>query len=188
MDASMNIRFTGLLAATAVLATGCADHASTGAGPGGPPSPRASTSSAPSTTGSPQSSARATNPSDAARRIELTVGDTNLTATLNDTAASDDLLGQLPLTITMRDFGSVEKIGRLPAPLSTTGVPTGADPAVGDLGYYAPWNNLVIYYGDQGYHDGIIRLATLNGDITAVGRLNGDLTAHVERVLTDASD
>ena len=99
-------------------------------------------------------------------RIEINVQGTLLTAALFDNAASSDLVAQLPLTLTMRDFGSVEKVGELPAALSTVGSPSGAKPSIGDLGYYAPWNNLVLYYGDQAYHEGIIRLGTLDGDWT----------------------
>ena len=38
----------------------------------------------------------------------------------------------------MVDHGGVEKTGPLPSPLSLDGQPDGADPDVGDLGYYAP--------------------------------------------------
>jgi hypothetical protein len=80
----------------------------------------------------------------------------------------------------MTDHGSVEKTGELPRPLSTAGAPPGADLAVGDIGYYAPWNNLVLYYGDQSYHDGIVRLGTLDGDLGAL-RQPGDLRVTLDR-------
>ena len=51
-----------------------------------------------------------------------------------------------------------------PAPLSLEGQPEGADPDVGDLGYYAPGNDLVLYYGDQSYFPGIVILGRLDGD------------------------
>ena len=58
----------------------------------------------------------------------------------------------------MVDHGGVEKTGPLPSPLSLDGQPEGADPDVGDLGYYAPGNDLVLYYGDQSYFPGIVVL------------------------------
>ena len=58
----------------------------------------------------------------------------------------------------MVDHGGVEKTGPLPGPLSLEGQPEGADPDVGDLGYYAPGNDLVLYYGDQSYFPGIVVL------------------------------
>ena len=61
-----------------------------------------------------------------------------LRATLTDSAAAGTCIAQLPVTVDMVDHGSVEKTGPLPSPLSLDGQPDGADPDVGDLGYYAP--------------------------------------------------
>jgi hypothetical protein len=46
--------------------------------------------------------------------IRLTFGDTTLTARLTNDATGLDLLSQLPLTLTFRDFNGVEKIADLP--------------------------------------------------------------------------
>ncbi|MFG1819713.1 cyclophilin-like fold protein [Kribbella sp. NPDC049174] len=54
--------------------------------------------------------------------------------------------------------------GPLPSPLSLDGQPVGADPDIGDVGYYAPGNDLVLYYGDQSYHNGIVVLGRMHGD------------------------
>jgi hypothetical protein len=81
----------------------------------------------------------------------------------------------------MTDHGSVEKTGPLPSPLSLDGQPDGADPDVGDVGYYAPGNDLVLYYGDQSYFPGIVILGRLDGD--AAGRiadLEGAVTVTVD--------
>ncbi len=82
-------------------------------------------------------------------RIQLIIGELRLDATLSESAAARDLVAQLPVTIDMTDHGGVEKTGPLPSSLSLDGQPDGADPGVGDLGYYAPGNDLVLYYGDQ---------------------------------------
>ena len=95
--------------------------------------------------------------------ITITVDGQRFHAILADSAAARDLLDQLPVTIEMRDHGGVEKTGALPAPLALDGQPDGADPDVGDVGYYAPGNDLVLYYGDQSYHDGIVILGRLEG-------------------------
>jgi hypothetical protein len=62
-----------------------------------------------------------------------------------------DLAAQLPLTLAFRDFNIVEKIAPLPRELSLDGAPAGDDPAVGDIGYWAPGGDLVFYYGDVGF-------------------------------------
>lgn len=81
----------------------------------------------------------------------------------------------------MVDHGSVEKTGRLPAPLSLVGQPDGADPTIGDVGYYAPGNDLVFYYGDQSYYPGIVIIGRLDGDASSrIADMDGAITATVE--------
>ena len=114
-------------------------------------------------------------------RIQITVGDQRFRATLSDSAAGRDLVAQLPVTIDMVDHGSVEKTGPLPSPLSLDGQPEGADPDPGDLGYYAPGHDLVLYYGDQSYFPGIVILGRLeDGAAERIATLDGSLTAVVE--------
>ncbi|MGH8891971.1 MAG: cyclophilin-like fold protein [Actinomycetes bacterium] len=117
---------------------------------------------------------------DSALRLRITVGDGELTASLRDRPASRDLIAMLPLTVDMSDHGSVEKTGRLPAPLSLDGQPEGADPVVGDIGYYAPGNDLVLYYGDQEYFAGIVRLGALHGDVDALAE-GDEVSVRVQR-------
>lgn len=118
-------------------------------------------------------------------RIEISIGDQRFRATLADSAAARDLLAQLPVTLTMRDHGGVEKTGRLPAGLSLDGQPSGADPDVGDVGYYAPGNDFVLYYGDQSYYEGIVVLGHLEGD--AAERIS-DMDGHVTATVTQIGD
>lgn len=141
----------------------------------------ATSPSSPTATAAPaDTSSAAPDAADGALRLQITVENVELTATLHDSAASRDLIAQLPLTLSMSDHGSVEKTGRLPEPLSLDGQPDGADPVVGDIGYYAPGNDLVLYYGDQDYYDGIVRLGTLNGDVEALARYD-EVTVQIER-------
>ena len=113
-------------------------------------------------------------------RIEITIGNQRIHGTLDDSAASRDLVAQLPVTVDMADHGSVEKTGPLPSPLSLVGQPDGADPDVGDIGYYAPGNDLVLYYGDQSYYNGIVVLGHLDGDAPErIADMDGSITASV---------
>ncbi|WP_404384837.1 hypothetical protein LL946_03545 [Knoellia locipacati] len=114
-------------------------------------------------------------------KVQITIGGQRLTATLSDSAAVRDLVAQLPVSIDMVDHGQVEKTGRLPSPLSLEGQPDGADPDVGDVGYYAPGNDLVLYYGDQSFFPGIVILGQLDGDAAQrLARVDGPVTAKVE--------
>jgi hypothetical protein len=90
--------------------------------------------------------------------IRITVSGQTITAQLADNPTARDLASQLPLTLRIRDFNRVEKIADLPRPLTMDGAPAGDDPDINDIGYYAPSNNLVFYYGDVGYFDGIVRI------------------------------
>jgi hypothetical protein len=59
------------------------------------------------------------------------------------------------------------------------GVPEGDDPEPQDIGYYAPSNDLVFYYDDVGYYDGIVRLGVFDIDINVI-RNQGEFTATIE--------
>jgi hypothetical protein len=84
------------------------------------------------------------------QRIRIRMGDHTVIATLNDSGAARDFVGMLPLSIQMRDHLRREKTGRIPGPLSeqTQGSPTYE---TGDLGYWRPGGNVVIFYR----HDGL---------------------------------
>jgi hypothetical protein len=113
--------------------------------------------------------------------IRMTIGDQTFGATLHDTPAARDLVAQLPVIVEMVDHGGVEKTGPLPGPLSLEGQPEGADPDVGDVGHYAPGNDLVLYHGDQSYFPGIVVLGRMDGDAAErIADMDGSLTATVE--------
>ena len=94
--------------------------------------------------------------------IRITLNDQTLTAQLGGNSTAYDLVDQLPLTLRFRDFNGVEKIAKLPRPLTMDGAPAGDDPEINDIGYYAPSGDLVLYYGDVGYWNGIVRIGRLN--------------------------
>ncbi|WP_019145577.1 cyclophilin-like fold protein [Aeromicrobium massiliense] len=167
--------------ALAVLVTLGACGSGDGAGDGSVPSASSPTSPSPSPpAGDPGSSAPTDPQQEEAMDLELRIGDDTFTAELDDSAAARDLVAQLPVTLEMRDHGSVEKTGALPSPLSLEGQPDGADPDVGDLGYYAPGHDLVLYYGDQSYFAGIVVLGRLgDGVAAAVAAMDGTVTVTV---------
>jgi hypothetical protein len=112
--------------------------------------------------------------------IRVIIGNMVLTGRLWDNATARDLIAQLPLTLTFRDFNSLEKIAPLPRKLSMDGVPAGDDPFPRDIGYYAPSSDLVFYYGDVGYFSGIVRMGQFDGNMDAITSQTGDFTARIE--------
>jgi hypothetical protein len=113
--------------------------------------------------------------------IRITFGETVLTARLYDNATARDLAAQLPLTLTFRDLNNVEKTAPLPRELSLDGAPEGDDPTVGDIGYWAPDGDLVLYYGDVGFWNGIVRIGEFDGDMNAIERQSKDISVTIDR-------
>jgi hypothetical protein len=114
-------------------------------------------------------------------KIRLTFDGKAVEATLLDNATARDLLSLLPMTLTLEDYASTEKIGYPPRKLSTAGAPAGVDPSVGDIAYYAPWGNLAIFYQDFGYSRGLIGLGSIDSGIEALN-VPGSLKVTIERV------
>jgi hypothetical protein len=107
-------------------------------------------------------------------KIRIRIDGTPITATLENNATARDFASLLPLTLTLSDYASTEKVSGLPRRLSTEGAPAGVDPSVGDMAYYAPWGNLAIYYA------GLIKLATIDSGVE-VFRRSGAFQVVIER-------
>jgi hypothetical protein len=114
--------------------------------------------------------------------IRISFGDTELTARLHDNATARDLAAHLPLTLTFRDHNDAEKTAPLPRELSLDDAAAGHDPAAGDIGYWAPDSDFVLYYdNDAPYFDGIVRIGEVDGDMQAITRLPEDSSVTIER-------
>jgi hypothetical protein len=111
--------------------------------------------------------------------IRITIGDTSLRGRLDNSAAGRDFASLLPLTLTLTDFASIEKISDLPRKLSTSGAPDGTAVRAGDLAYYAPWGNLAIFYRDSSYATGLVRLGSLDSGIEELAGRGGDFTVTI---------
>ena len=113
--------------------------------------------------------------------MRITFGDTELTARLLDNPTARDLAAQLPLTLTFRDHNNVEKTAPLPRELSLDGAPAGHDPVAGDVGYWAPAGDLVLYYDDDApYWNGIVRIGEHDSAINALARLADGARVSIE--------
>ena len=112
--------------------------------------------------------------------IRVIVEDTVLPGRLWNNPTARDLIAQLPLTLTFRDFNGVEKIGQLPRKLSMEGVPAGDDPLPHDIGYYNPSGNLVFYYDDVGYFTGIVRIGQFDSSMDVIVSQTHNFTARIE--------
>jgi len=94
-------------------------------------------------------------------QIQLSLDGTAATARVEDSPATRDFLAMLPMTLTLEDYASTEKIAYLPNRLSTQGAPDGIEPKKGDVAYYAPWGNLALFQKDFRYSSGLLRLGRI---------------------------
>lgn len=116
-------------------------------------------------------------------KVRIIVGEEALTATILDNATSRDFLSLLPLTLSMRDFAGKEKIsGELPKSLDTSDAPSGYDPSVGDITYYAPWGNLALFYRDNQYASGLVFMGRFDDGMEIFKDLDGSFEIRIERM------
>jgi hypothetical protein len=129
------------------------------------------TTSAPSSSPTPASGEQDAGASDG-MPIQISFGDTTFASRLLDNPTARDLAAQLPLTLTFRDHNNVEKTAPLRPALTIDGAPAAHDPAAGDIGYWAPGGDFVLYYDNDAPHfEGIVRIGRFN-DIEAIRRLS----------------
>jgi hypothetical protein len=113
--------------------------------------------------------------------INIAIGSTQLAATLEDNPTARDFASLLPITLTLRDFSSAEKVsGTLPKRLSEEGAPATDAGAVGDIAYYAPWGNIAFYRGRGPDAAGVIKIAKITSGIEALSQ-PGTLRATISR-------
>ncbi|WP_020572906.1 cyclophilin-like fold protein [Rhizobium leguminosarum] len=112
--------------------------------------------------GSAQSQRPRTIAQETVMKVEFSFADFVFTATLEDNPSARDLAAMMPLDLTVDDYSTNEKIAYLPRKLTEQGRKPFANEAPGDLCYYAPWGNLVFYYGHYRYDSGLIRLGRLD--------------------------
>ena len=88
-----------------------------------------------------------TESTDGQTAITLTIGDKVLNAYLNDSAPAKSLIAQLPLTVTLNDSDNDFCGGNLDIDYSDSDVTSGYHN--GDLAFWTPANNFVIFVDDE---------------------------------------
>jgi hypothetical protein len=114
-------------------------------------------------------------------RIRMTIEGQVIAATLLDNPTSRDFASMLPLTVTLSDYASTEKISDLPRKLATDAAPPGSKPSAGMIAYYAPWGNLAVFYNDFAYSRGLIQIGSIDGDLAVLKR-SGSLKVKIEQL------
>ena len=130
---------------------------------------------------SEQTSNSESEPENNERKLKMTANGQEIAITLYDTPASNSLYEMLPLELSFEDYNDVEKIGYLENSLTTDGEPSGCDPDVGDLCYYAPWGNLSVFYQDFRYSENLVMLGHIDSGLDIISGMTGDFTVTLEK-------
>lgn len=91
-------------------------------------------------------------------QITVTANGKTIVFELNDSQASKDLYAQLPLSIEVENYSSNEKIYYPPKKLGTSNTPLVKGARPGTLAYYAPWGDVVMFFGTFGSASGLYEL------------------------------
>jgi hypothetical protein len=116
-------------------------------------------------------------------RIRLIIGGRAATATLDDTAPARDFAAMLPATISMHDLLGREKPGRLPRQLDIAGAPREHRYEVGEIAYWAPGNDIAIFYADDGEPippPGLVRLGAVDTGLNVIATAGKDFQMTIE--------
>jgi len=118
---------------------------------------------------------------EAAMKIRLTVGEQVATATLYDNATAKDFASLLPLSLTMTDYDTIERVSNLPRKLSTQGAPEGMAPVAGELTHYAPWGNLAIFIQPRSFSRRLLPLGKVDEGLSILSQ-PGPYQVRIERI------
>ncbi|MFD6059835.1 cyclophilin-like fold protein [Rhodococcus wratislaviensis] len=110
-------------------------------------------------------------------QIRLRIGASEATARLYDNATARDFASLLPATITLHDLGGREKAGPLPRKLDHGQGQNSY--RSGQLGYWAPSNDLALYYREDGFtipDPGIVMIGEIDTGLDAITHADGNDT------------
>ncbi len=111
---------------------------------------------------------QAKSPVTANTKIRIVAEGNESIAVLNNSQTTQDFIKQLPLILTLDNYGKIEKVSTLPRKLSIVGAPSGYTPHTGDIAYYAPWGNIAIFRRNFSYSNGLIKLGRVEKGIELI--------------------
>ena len=123
----------------------------------------------------PESSDEPGGSENTARRISVQFGENIVIYELNNGTAADSLYEQLPLTIEVEDYSTNENIFYPPEELDISDSPA-AQAGSGTLAYYAPWGDVVMFYGNYSANPSLYELGQAVSGGEFVSRMSGTIT------------
>ncbi|MBZ7673095.1 cyclophilin-like fold protein [Klebsiella grimontii] len=118
-------------------------------------------------------------------KIQFEFNGATVIGSLDESAAANEFLAQLPMTVKLEDYGSTEKIAWLPTKLRRADSGASMTPRRGDIAYYAPWGNLAIFREDFRHSPGLIKLGRVVEGLKSLDQ-PGAATVTVSRYVESA--
>ena len=112
-------------------------------------------------------------------QILVSDGTNDVIYELNSSQAALDLYNQLPLTLEVETFSTNEKIFYPPAELNTASTPNADEGEKGVLAYYAPWGDVVMFYGNYSENPSLFELGHVISGEELISRLSGTITIDI---------
>jgi len=117
-----------------------------------------------------------TSAEESAMQMRLLASGKEIVFELNDSPAAKDLYAQFPIASTVENYGHNEKIFYPPQKLKTGDSPLVKSATTGTLAYYAPWGNVVMFYGQFGSAAGLYELGHAIKGSEYIKCLDGTIT------------
>lgn len=115
-------------------------------------------------------------------RIKISFDHYEIVAIIYDNQTSIAFLNSLPLETTFTDFVNKEKIATLANPLAVADDNLGIAAKQGDIMYYAPWQNLVVFYQDNSYANGLVAMGSVESGLEFVTMLDQVTKVYIEKI------
>ena len=110
--------------------------------------------------------------------ISVTASGSTVVFELNDSQAARGLYEQLPMTVAVENFSNNEKIFYPPEELDTSDAPL-AEGGAGTLAYYAPWGDVVMFYGSFDANGSLFALGEAVSGAEQIANLTGTVEIDV---------
>lgn len=115
------------------------------------------------------------------KKIAIIIDNNSFIVDLYDNPTANDLLSQLPLSLTANDYaGYDEKVIRLQNTLSMQNAPAGDNPKIPEVGYYRPGNWIALYYGYIGYWSGKVPLGQIHASTNELRAIPNGSSVRIE--------
>lgn len=119
-------------------------------------------------------------------QIKMSTDNTEVIITLNDSRAAADLVGMLPLELTLIERNGFAKGMTLPEPLSSIEATT-REYKIGDFGYWNAGPDLAIFYDDI-YEQTIVEVIPLGHAVSGAETMASEAGTVKLELVTDESE